>query len=88
MGVTGTRANITTDIGSIVKVIREKTDVPIAVGFGINTPQQAREISSVCDGVIVGSAIVKIIGKYGGNAGQHIFDYVKEMKSAIVWNQA
>jgi tryptophan synthase alpha chain len=84
MGVTGTRSEITTDIGSMVKVIREKTDVPIAVGFGINTPQQAREISSVCDGVIVGSAIVKIIGKYGINAGQHIFDYVKEMKSAII----
>ena len=64
MGVTGVRTNIETDIDAIVASIREVTDVPAAVGFGISTPEQAVKMAAASDGAIVGSAIVKIIEKY------------------------
>lgn len=83
MGVTGVRSEIKTDIGKMVQSIKEVTDVPCAVGFGINNPKQVREISEVADGVIVGSAIVKIIEKNGENAKEELFKYVSEMKHAI-----
>ncbi|MDD3261748.1 MAG: tryptophan synthase subunit alpha [Oscillospiraceae bacterium] len=83
MGVTGMRSKINTDLSSILKVVRESTKTPAAVGFGINTPQQAKKIGSIADGVIVGSAIVKLSEKYGDNAGAHIYDYVKSMKDAL-----
>lgn len=83
MGVTGIRDKINTDIKSIVEIIRQTTDIPCAVGFGINTPEQAKELSEIADGVIVGSAIVKIIEEYGENAAEHIFEYVSGMKKAI-----
>lgn len=83
LGVTGTRSEITTDLKEIVDVVKEVTDVPCAVGFGINTTEQARQIAGEADGVIVGSAIVKIIGQYGENAGPHLFEYVKSMKEAV-----
>jgi len=83
MGVTGVRSEITTDIGAIVKTIREVTDTPVAVGFGISTPKQAEEYSKIADGVIVGSAIVKIIEKYGKEAGTYIYEYVKSMTEAV-----
>lgn len=82
LGVTGTRSEITTDIDSIVSVIRENTDVPCAIGFGISTPEQAADMASKADGVIVGSAIIKLIEKYGKDAAEHVGRYVKEMKSA------
>ena len=83
MGVTGVRSEIKTDIRKMVQSIKEVTDVPCAVGFGINNPKQAREISEVADGVIVGSAIVKIIEKNRENAKEELFKYVSEMKHAI-----
>ncbi len=83
MGVTGMRSEIRTDLKSIIETARKATDVPIAVGFGINTPEQAKEIGSVADGVIVGSAIVKIIEKYGEEAGPYLYEYVKSMKDAL-----
>ncbi|MCC7553258.1 MAG: tryptophan synthase subunit alpha [Methanobacteriaceae archaeon] len=82
LGVTGVRSEITTDLGTIIKEIKKVTDVPTAVGFGISTPEQASEIAKVSDGVIVGSAIVKIIADYGENAKKPIMDYVKSMKEA------
>ena len=84
MGVTGIRTEITTDLASITTAIKSVTDVPVAIGFGIHTPQQAAQMAKIADGVIVGSAIVKIIAQHGENAGQYIFDYVKEMKTAAV----
>lgn len=63
LGVTGTRSQITTDLSSIIKVVRENTDIPCAIGFGISTPEQAKEMASLADGVIVGSAIIKVIAK-------------------------
>ncbi|MBE5840499.1 MAG: tryptophan synthase subunit alpha [Butyrivibrio sp.] len=83
LGVTGTRSEITTDLSSIVKVIRENTDVPCAIGFGISTPEQAAKMSSISDGAIVGSAIIKILEKYGKDAPKYIGEYVNSMKKAM-----
>ena len=82
MGVTGIRSEITTDLGAITKVIKSVTDTPVAIGFGIHTTEQAARMSKMADGVIVGSAIVKIIAQHGLNATPHVFNYVKEMKAA------
>ena len=83
MGVTGIRSEIKTDLASILVAVREASDIPAAVGFGINTPEQAAKVAQIADGVIVGSAIVKIIARYGSEAGPYIYDYVKSMKEAI-----
>ncbi len=83
MGVTGVRSEIRTDVGAIVESIRRATDVPCAVGFGISTPQQAKAMAAVSDGAIVGSAIVKIIAKYGEKAAPEVYKYVKSMKEAV-----
>ena len=83
LGVTGMRSEIRTDLKSILEDIKEVTDVPAAVGFGINTPEQAENIAKVADGVIVGSAIVNIIAEHGENAKEPLQNYVKSMKDAI-----
>lgn len=82
LGVTGMRSEIKTDLNAILADIREVTDLPLAVGFGINTPQQATDISKIADGVIVGSAIVKIIEEYGEDATEPLMEYVSAMKEA------
>ena len=82
LGVTGMRSEIKTDLNAILSDIREVTDLPLAVGFGINTPEQASKIGKIADGVIVGSAIVKIIEEYGDDATEHIREYVSGMKRA------
>ncbi|MGN0465832.1 MAG: tryptophan synthase subunit alpha [Lachnospiraceae bacterium] len=84
MGVTGVRAEIKTDLPSILKAVKATSDTPAAVGFGINTPEQAKTISQYADGVIVGSAIVKLIAKHGDNAAPYIYDYIASMKNAIM----
>ena len=83
LGVTGTRSEITTDLASIVKVVRENTDIPCAIGFGISTPEQARKMAAVSDGAIVGSAIIKLIEKHGKSAVELVGEYVKKMKEAV-----
>ena len=83
LGVTGVRSSITTDIGAMTKLVREATNVPCAIGFGISTPEQAKKMSMHADGVIVGSAIVKLIAKYGKEAVKPVEDYVRSMKEAI-----
>ncbi|MGN0299182.1 MAG: tryptophan synthase subunit alpha [Lachnospiraceae bacterium] len=83
LGVTGVRSSITTDVGAIVKRVKENTNVPCAIGFGISTPEQAVKMSSYADGVIVGSAIVKIVAQYGKEAAEPVGVYVKRMKKAI-----
>lgn len=83
LGVTGTRSEIKTDLASIVKVIRENTDAPCAIGFGISTPEQAKKMADVSDGAIVGSAIIKIIEKYGEESPKYVGEYVKSMKDAL-----
>ena len=83
LGVTGTRSEIRTDLASIVNVVRENTKVPCAIGFGISTPEQAKKMADISDGAIVGSAIIKLIEKYGADAPEYVAEYVKSMKDAI-----
>lgn len=83
LGVTGVRSNISSNVDSTVQLIRKSTQTPIAIGFGISTPEQAIEMSRIADGVIVGSAIVKLIEKYGKHSISYVSDYIKEMKNAI-----
>ena len=83
LGVTGTRTEINTDLDSIVKIIRENTNVPCAIGFGISTPEQAKKMAAVSDGAIVGSAIIKIMEKYGKESPAYVGEYVKSMVDAI-----
>jgi tryptophan synthase alpha chain len=82
MGVTGVRSEIRTDLSSIIAAVKKAAKLPAAVGFGIHTPDQAAEIGKIADGVIVGSAIVKIVAQHGADAGKYIYDYVREMKQA------
>ncbi len=83
LGVTGTRSEIKTDLESIVKVVREYSSVPCAIGFGISTPEQAKKMADISDGAIVGSAIIKIIEKYGKESPKYVGEYVKSMKDAL-----
>jgi len=83
LGVTGVRSSITTDLGPIIRTIRENTDVPCAIGFGISNPEQAKIMAKEADGVIVGSAIVKLIAQYGKDAAAPVGAFVKEMKDAV-----
>ncbi len=79
LGVTGVRGEITTDLSSIIEVVRKSTSIPCAIGFGISTPDQAEEMAALSDGVIVGSAIVKIIEKYGRESPKYVGDYIRSM---------
>ena len=83
LGVTGVRSKITSDIGAMTSLVKANTDVPCAIGFGISTPQQAAEMAKYADGVIVGSAIVKIIARLGKDCVSEVRKYVHEMKEAI-----
>ena len=83
LGVTGMRSEIKTDLASIVQVVRQNTAIPCAIGFGISTPEQAKAMAALSDGVIVGSAIVRLIEKYGREAPRYVGEYVKAMKDAI-----
>lgn len=84
LGVTGTRSEITTDIGTMVRLIRENTDLPCAVGFGISTPEQARKMAALSDGAITGSAIVQLMALHGKDAVPYVSEYVKTMKQAVL----
>lgn len=83
LGVTGMRSEITTDIGAMVDLVKKANDIPCAIGFGISTPQQAKNMAKFADGVIVGSAIVKLCEKYGEDCVSYIGEYVKSMKDAV-----
>ena len=84
LGVTGVRTEITTDVGRMVSLAKEANpDIPCAIGFGISTPEQAAAMAAQSDGVIVGSAIVKLAGQYGRQAVPHIAAYVSSMKRAL-----
>ena len=83
LGVTGTRSEITIDLGSIVRLVRESAKVPCAIGFGISTPEQAKKMAGLSDGAIVGSAIVKLMARYGKDAPPYVGAYVRSMKEAL-----
>ncbi len=83
LGVTGMRSEIHTDLASMVAMVRQNTDTPCAIGFGISTPEQAKKMADIADGAIVGSAIVKLLEQYGKEAPWHIGEYVRGMKAAM-----
>ncbi len=83
LGVTGMRNEIKTDLESIVSVIRQNTNLPCAIGFGISTPEQGHKMAAISDGAIVGSAIVKLLEQYGKDAPERIGKYVRSMKDAL-----
>lgn len=83
LGVTGERKEITTNIGEMVELVKKQKDIPCAVGFGISTPAQAAKMAAGADGVIVGSAIVKLCGQYGADCVKPVAEYVRSMKDAI-----
>lgn len=83
LGVTGTRSEITTDLAPIIQTIRENAKVPVAIGFGISTPEQAKKMAAISDGAIVGSAIEKILAQHGKESAEYIGDYVRPMKNAL-----
>lgn len=83
MGVTGVRSEIKTDLASIMESVKKYKKVPAAIGFGVSTPEQAEKMAALSDGVIVGSAIVRIVEKYGEKAAPEIYNYVKSMTDAV-----
>lgn len=83
LGVTGVRSKITTDMGEMIRRVREVTNIPCAIGFGISTPEQAAHMAQLSDGVIVGSAIVKLIGEYGRESLKPVTVYIRRLKKAI-----
>jgi len=82
LGVTGMREQITTDVASMIEKVRAVSDIPCAIGFGISKPEQAAAMAKISDGVIVGSAIVKIIAEKGRDSIAATGDYVERMKQA------
>ncbi|MBQ9136833.1 MAG: tryptophan synthase subunit alpha, partial [Lachnospiraceae bacterium] len=62
----------------------ENTDIPCAIGFGISTPEQAKKMAEISDGVSVGSAIIKLIEKYGSESIKPVGEYVSSMKEAVL----
>lgn len=83
LGVTGTRSRITSNVSEMVRAAKEASDIPCAVGFGISNPEQAASMAAVSDGVIVGSAIMKIIAQHREAASDHIYDFVKSLRDAV-----
>lgn len=84
LGVTGMRSEITTDLGAIVRVVRENTSIPCAIGFGISTPEQAKKMAALADGAIVGSAIVKLVAQYGKDSPEQVARFVGEFSQALL----
>lgn len=83
LGVTGVRSEINKDIGQMIQQVREVSDIPCAIGFGISTAEQAAEMAAISDGAIIGSAIVRIIAQYGRDSEPYVADFVRQMKQAI-----
>ena len=83
LGVTGVRNEITTDISAMVEQVKQVSDIPCAIGFGISTPEQAQEMAAIADGAIVGSAIVKLVAKHGKNCIEPVCNYIQVMKKAV-----
>jgi tryptophan synthase alpha chain len=79
MGTTGVRSEFTINLTDIVAQIREVTSIPIMIGFGISTPEQADKMREIADGVIVGSALVRIIAEHGDESAPYLKKFIKEM---------
>lgn len=82
-GITGMQQAAIESIESNVSRIKQSTDIPIAVGFGVRTPEQASEIAQVADGVVVGSALVELVAKHGREAPSHILELTSALAKAV-----
>jgi tryptophan synthase alpha chain len=83
LGVTGARAELPPDLFTLIAHIKELTDKPVAVGFGVSTPAQVAEVCALADGAIVGSALVKVIADHAnGELAASVRDFVKSLKAA------
>ena len=81
MGVTGERADLGSDAARVVEAIRRCTDLPVCVGIGVSTPEQAAQVCEVADGVVVGSALVRRLVEGEGPEGAAAF--VASLRRAI-----
>ncbi|TMT01714.1 tryptophan synthase subunit alpha [Apilactobacillus kunkeei] len=86
LGVTGERDEFSDYLAEVVKRIKEYTDVPVAIGFGIHSSKQAKEMNRIADGVIIGSSFVKIVEKYQQSASKKLKEFTSEIKSSITNN--
>ncbi len=86
MGVTGVRGEIKTDLSAIMESVKRYAKVPAAIGFGISTPEQAKQMAAISDGAIIGSAVVSLVEQYGENAAPKIYEYVKSLADAVHGN--
>lgn len=84
LGVTGQRDHFTTNFESFIGAIKAHTDNPVMLGFGISNPEQVRELKRYADGVIIGSAIVKIIGDYGKESEEKVYAFTKAVKDVLL----
>ena len=82
LGVTGVREHITTNVGAMIEKVKKVSDIPCCIGFGISDTEQARSMAAVSDGVIVGSAIVRMVAADGAASVDKVAAYVKDMKAA------
>jgi tryptophan synthase alpha chain len=82
-GITGLQQAAQVSIDVAVKRLKAGTDLPVAVGFGVRTPEQAANIARVADGVVVGSALVELIAEHGANAAGPVREYVASLATAI-----
>ena len=80
LGVTGVRSNITTDLEGFYNRIREKTDLPLALGFGLSNREQIESIKGYWDAFIIGSRIVNIVGEYGTDSINKVGAFIKDIK--------
>lgn len=83
IGATSAMEGHTKELTNVIDILKETTDIPIAIGFGINTPQQAEFFSKMADGIIIGNAIVKLVEKYSKDSPKEVFDYITRIKEAI-----
>lgn len=83
LGVTGTRTHFSSGIDEMVGSVRRATNIPCAIGFGISTPEQARRMTYIADGAIMGSAIMKIVAQYGRDSVPHVEEFVRSVRAEL-----
>ena len=87
LGVTGVRKDFSSEISNMLEKIKDRTNKPLAIGFGISNPEQAQEAAKYADAVIVGSAIVKLIENYQEDLPtllQQVTNFVKSLKEGLI----
>jgi len=84
LGVTGVRGEIRTNVAKMINQVKTVSSLPCAIGFGVSTPEQAQEMATLSDGVIIGSAIVKLVAEYGRECIEPVRSFVQNIKKAIV----